>query len=318
MISFIVIGRNEGWKLSKSLQSVCDTIEINEFVNFEIIYVDSDSNDDSIDRAKKFIDVNIFKLSGDLNAGIARNVGANESKGDVLFFIDGDMEIQPEFLKLVYSEEQGLIHDFVSGNYVNYYYDFSDEYLRKRNYKEMKTDSYEKVTGGFFLINKESWDLVGGINERFKISEDVDIGLRLAKKGVFLLRKKEIGVIHHTIDYLDKKRMWKDFMGMNHIYGRSYLYRKNIYNKYMYHRLLRNDYTMLLLVFSVICFIIFSLMDHSFIGYSVVILFLITLIIRGRFSLRFITYLFLRDLTVLLGFFIFHPKKNKFLIEKVK
>lgn len=313
MISFIVIGRNEGWKLTKSIQSILDTIEYNDLLSFEIIYVDSDSSDDSIERVKKFNDVIIFKLTGDLNAGIARNVGAQNSKGDVLFFIDGDMEIQPKFLSLVYSIKNGLIHDFVSGNWINYYYNFSDKLLRKDNYKEMEVDVYEKVTGGFFLINKMSWNLVGGIDEKFKISEDIDIGMRLAKKGIFLLRKKEIGVIHHTIDYFDKKRMWKDFWTMNHIYGRSYLYRNHMLNRHMYHRLLRMDYTLLLLIISILI-----LLTLPNVGIVFISIYFISLIIRGKFSLGSITYLFLRDLTVLIGFFTFFPKKNNFSIEKIK
>ena len=311
MISFIVIGRNEGWKLTKSIQSIIDTIEYNDLLSFEIIYVDSDSSDDSIERVKKFNDVIIFKLSGDLNAGIARNVGAQNSKGDVLFFIDGDMEVQPKFLELVYSKENGLVHDFMSGNWMNYYYNFSDELLRKEKYKEMKTDAYEKVTGGFFLINKKSWDLVGGINEDFKISEDIDIGLRLAKNNIFLLRKMDIGVIHHTIDYRDKKRMWQDFLKMDHLYGRSLLYRTHFLNIHMYHRLFRMDYTLILLILSII--LIFLLPELVVVFVSI---YCISLVIRGKLSPENIVYNFLRDFTVLMGLLFFFPKRNIFSIEK--
>ena len=52
MISFIVIGRNEGWKLTKCFESIYDTINYNKLINYEIIYVDSASTDDSIDRQK--------------------------------------------------------------------------------------------------------------------------------------------------------------------------------------------------------------------------------------------------------------------------
>ena len=78
-ISFIVIGRNEGWKLDKCLQSIVDTIEFNQYKNYEIIYVDSNSTDDSIERAKKYDKIKIFKLTCDANPAIARNVGAKEA-----------------------------------------------------------------------------------------------------------------------------------------------------------------------------------------------------------------------------------------------
>jgi len=312
MISFIIIGRNEGWKLSKSIRSVFRTVEFNELPNFEIIYVDSDSSDDSVEIAKENELIKVYKITGDINAAIARNVGVENSCGDVLFFIDGDMEIQPEFLSLVYSEKNGLIHDFVSGNWMNYYYDFSGELLRKEKYIEMKEDHYEKVTGGFFLINRKAWDLVGGMNNKFKKSQDTDLGLQLAKKGIFLLRKKEIGVIHHTISYFDKKRMWQDLFMMNHLYNRSYIYRKHMFNKHMYHRLFRMDYTLLILIFSILSSLFFPDLWIIFVS-----IYFIALMIRGKLSPRNIAFHFVRDVTVLFGFIFFFPKKNSFSVEKM-
>ena len=67
MISFIVIGKNEGWKLSKCIQSIYDTIEYNKLNNSEIIYVDSSSTDKSIEKARKFKKIEIFQLTGYVN-----------------------------------------------------------------------------------------------------------------------------------------------------------------------------------------------------------------------------------------------------------
>ena len=102
-ISFIVIGRNEGWKLTRCLKSIIELIKHNNLSSYEIIYVDSNSTDDSIRVAMSFNDINVFRISGIFNAAIARNIGARESTGDVLFFIDGDMELNKEFLPSVYT-----------------------------------------------------------------------------------------------------------------------------------------------------------------------------------------------------------------------
>ena len=89
MISFIIIGRNEGWKLKKCILSVITTIQVNKLQKYDIIYVDSKSSDNSIEIAKEFKQVKVYKITGDTNAAIARNIGASEAKGEYFFFIDG-------------------------------------------------------------------------------------------------------------------------------------------------------------------------------------------------------------------------------------
>jgi glycosyltransferase involved in cell wall biosynthesis len=304
MISFIIIGRNEGWKLTKCLQSVYKTIKENSLSAYEVIYVDSKSSDDSIERVKRFEETKVFQLTEDFNAAIARNIGAGESVGEVLFFIDGDMELIPEFLPLVYSDENGLIQDFVSGNWVNYFYNQKGDFISKENYQNTKQDSIESVTGGLFLIKKEVWEKAGGMNPVFKKSQDIDLGLRLAKNGTFLRRKKEIAAKHHTIAYLNKNRMWKDLFSFNHLYGRSLLYRRHLFNKQSYSRLLRNDYTLLLLI-------VVSLLAAFMHSVIIFILYILAILFRGKFKLNRFAYLIIRDLTVLFGFFFFWPNNGK-------
>ena len=54
MISFIIIGKNEGWRLEKCLQSIVSIVKQDKIVDYEIIYVDSRSTDDSIELAKQY------------------------------------------------------------------------------------------------------------------------------------------------------------------------------------------------------------------------------------------------------------------------
>ena len=81
MISFIIIGRNEGWKLTLCIKSLLETISFNDVKNFVITYADSNSSDNSLNRALKFENVKVLKLEKDSNPAIARNLGAKVSKG---------------------------------------------------------------------------------------------------------------------------------------------------------------------------------------------------------------------------------------------
>ena len=314
MISFIIIGRNEGWKLTKCLQSVFDTIEHNALKEYEVIYVDSKSTDDSIKRATSFDKIKIIQLTGDFNAAIARNIGAKESKGNVLFFIDGDMEIQSEFLQLVYSEEAGLFHDFVSGQFMDYNYDINKNLINKKLYHKISEGgNKEFVVGGLFIIKKYFWKLVGGMKNHLRISQDIDFGLRLAQKGVFLIRKNELLARHHTISYSDDNRIWADIFNGNQMY-RSLLLRENIFNIFQWKLFLRENYTFLTMV---------TLIFISFIIKSVLVLFpyLVLVIVRAfkrrskslKNLLNISFYFIVRDSSVALSLMLFWPKKNKYI-----
>jgi len=312
MISFIVIGKNEGWKLKKCFESIFKTVEYNKLINYEVIYVDSNSSDNSIEIAKSFKKIKIFKITDVYNAAIGRNIGAKESNGDVLFFIDGDMEIMPDFLPLVYSEKEGLNNDFVSGNWMNYYYDKDNNFISKFPYLNIDVDTIEKVTGGLFLIKSSIWNDIGGMRSVFKKSQDIDLGLRLAKKRIFLHRKKEIAANHHTISYLDKNRMWRDLFSWNHLYARSLLYRKNILNRYMYGRLFRNEYS----IFLLLIIIINLLMEYKSILFLIVYFSIIIFKSLKKSQKEYYRifensiYFLLRDISVFIGVFIFFPTQH--------
>ena len=72
-ISVIVIGKNEYPNIIKCLNSINDLQSKDYSNNYEIIYVDSDSKDESISYIKDdFKNVSIYKISGKINAAIAR------------------------------------------------------------------------------------------------------------------------------------------------------------------------------------------------------------------------------------------------------
>lgn len=305
MLSFIVIGHNEGWKISECISGIIATVKHSDLSEYEIIYVDSNSSDDSIARAKTFNEVIIIKLIADYNPAIARNVGFSKSCGNVLFFVDGDMILQPEFLEKVYSKEKGLIADFVSGNWINHFYNTDGILIDNAIFKSLSKDSIEKVTGGLFLINRSVYEIVGGMDPRFRKSQDIDLGLRLARKGIYLLRKKDIAAIHNTVSYTHKSRTWKEMW--KHMYGRSFLYRKHILNPVIYSRFIRNEYSLLLLI---ICSCIFTLTNN----YSLFWLYIVVILLRShitrKLNLNLIAFLISRDILVFFGFFFFYPKRK--------
>lgn len=248
MISFIIIGKNEGWRLQKCLQSISYVVEQDAIVNYEIIYVDSQSTDNSIELAKQY-GAKAFLITGECNAAIARNIGAKEAIGDILFFIDGDMELFSNFLPNVLTQDGRLEYPFISGIFNDIVHDLGWNYLhtsRRYQLQEGEADSVEITTGGLFLINHSLWNEVGGMDTRFKRSQDYDLGLRLSQMGYPLYRKAILLANHYMRQY-----SLRDDYVINVKYT-ALLLRKHWNNVNYLKIFVKQQYTTILLLLSVV------------------------------------------------------------------
>jgi len=311
MISFIIIGKNEGWKLTKCLESVYLAIKQNHLKDYDVIYVDSKSTDNSIERAKKFIKTQIFMLTGEINAAIARNIGVHESKGEILFFIDGDMEINADFIWKSINKSGELIYKFVSGQVINLNYDKNDVYLSEElMYPDLKKgDQYFPISGGVFLIKRSLWEEVKGMDISFRRGQDHDLALRLAKRGILLLRKADVICKHHTISYAHQDRIWNTLISGDVAYYSSFIFMKHFFNKYIIQKTVRENYTTLFLVFCSCLMIFFqTLLLYSL--YFIVILFKVYKNKKKRVFDNFELFVYYIIKDILFIFYLFKSKRK--------
>lgn len=96
MVSVIVIGRNEGERLTACLGSIRASMGP---LKYELLYIDSRSKDDSIRRALD-CGARVFRLTEpETTAGLGRLVGSRLARGEWLLFLDGDMQLCPGFVE---------------------------------------------------------------------------------------------------------------------------------------------------------------------------------------------------------------------------
>ena len=262
MISFIIIGKNEGWRLEKCLQSIVSIVKQDKIVDYEIIYVDSRSTDNSIELAKQY-GAKAFLITGECNAAIARNIGAKEAIGDILFFIDGDMELFSGFLPKVLTQDGRLEYPFISGIFNDIIHDMDWNYLhtsRRHKLQEGDADSVETTTGGLFLIEHSLWDKVGGMDTRFKRSQDYDLGLRLSQMG-YPLHRKAILLANH---YMRQYTIRNDYVG--NVKYTALLLRKHWNNIDYLKIFLKQQYTTVLLLISTILLFVSSWSLFLYVG----------------------------------------------------
>jgi glycosyltransferase involved in cell wall biosynthesis len=93
--SVIIPALNEEHFLPRLLRS----LQKQQFTNFEVILVDSESKDKTISEAKKF--GKYFPLTiltnTKRNVSRSRNMGAEKANGEYIFFIDADNSINSNF-----------------------------------------------------------------------------------------------------------------------------------------------------------------------------------------------------------------------------
>lgn len=306
MISFIVIGKNEGKKLKNCIQSIRDTISYNDINNSEIIYVDSNSSDNSVKLLDEFENIHIYRIESESNAAVARNLGAEKSNGDVLFFIDGDMEVIPEnFSQFYNSNSKKLEYPFISGDFINYYYNKNGELLDKEHHYGITSDIYQASVGGIFFIERSLWNSVGGMRSIFRKSQDIDLGLRVSAKGYKLLRKKETIAKHHTVEYIAGHRFWDDFFSGNYLF-RGLLYKYNCLNKFTYRRYIKKEVTIAVFIFVLACSIFGIAYPLILLLYPISVVMKIFFKKREKKIWYFIVYIIL-DLSTIFSLMFFWP-----------
>ncbi len=303
MISFIVIGRNEAEHISLCIKSIYKLIHEANIDKYEILYIDSDSTDNTIELVKANDEIKIFKITNIYNVAIGRNIGAKKSSGDILFFIDGDMELIPTFFNNVFENGQ-LKYNYVSGNLL-------DVIDKSSSYRYKVSDKDEVSPGsGIFLIKRSLWNSIGGLKNKYRNLEDVDFTLRLSKKDILLIRKKDTIAKHYTISHLDMNVAYKTLFN-RYWFFKGMLYREHLFTKLLYKPFMKNDRTLIILL---------SLTGASILFHNYWILLLYFVAVIGRILFQGITstsdvvyrfpFIIIRDFQAIISFLFFYPKNT--------
>ncbi len=193
-IGIVVIGRNEGERLKRCLQSLPPQLPA--------IYIDSGSTDGSVEFARS-IGIEVFELNLDIpfTAARARNVGWRaiaERYSDVRFiqFVDGDCEMHPRWFELapsVFADNQDLACVFGR--------------LRERHpehsiYNRMCDDEWNvplglvESCGGIALFRLSAISSAGGFCDDLIAGEEPDLCLRLRQTGWAIQRIEPEMALH--------------------------------------------------------------------------------------------------------------------------
>lgn len=96
-VAVVIIGRNEGERLIRCIQSVREMDYAHDRV--DIIYVDSQSTDGSVDNARA-LGATVVEVAPERPcAAVGRNAGWREADAEYVLFLDGDTILHPRFVR---------------------------------------------------------------------------------------------------------------------------------------------------------------------------------------------------------------------------
>jgi glycosyltransferase involved in cell wall biosynthesis len=180
-ISLIIPAYNEEKLIYRTLLSVSQAVrqfELETKETIELIVVDNASTDRTVEIAKKF-DVTIVREERRMISAV-RNAGAKVAKSELLCFLDADSEVSENIFTLVYEAMQS--GDYIGGG------------------AKMKLDQPGLIFKGIALgsqimshimgisavliyTKKETFEKLGGFDERYYAGEDLKFIFRLKNEG---------------------------------------------------------------------------------------------------------------------------------------
>lgn len=174
----VIIGRNEGVRLKKCIQSIAEQIDT-------IVYVDSGSSDGSAEYVESLgVDVLRLNMTIPFSAARARNEGyrlLNQKYNNLKFvqFIDGDCECSEGWLFAAHSYLQNNeTIAIVSGRR-------NEKYPKESIYNLLCDVEWDtpigvaEACGGDFMVRKGAFNDVGGFNSTIISGEEPEMCYRL-------------------------------------------------------------------------------------------------------------------------------------------
>ena len=196
-ISVIIPNRNGAAMIGKCLAAALAS----RYDNFEMIVVDDGSEDDSVEIIGRY-PCRLVRLERHGGAAMARNAGAREARGSILFFTDADCLLQPDTLAVA-SETLARAgpNAVVGGTYTPLPHDrrffsiFQSAFIHYCETKNPQRPDY--LATHALAIPAHVFRQSGGFREEFlPILEDVEFSHRLRRMGYSLVINPALQVQH--------------------------------------------------------------------------------------------------------------------------
>ena len=185
-VSVVIAVHNGGADLEKCLAAV----GASSYQVFECILVDDASTDGMINAAAGRHDVRVIRLEQQGGPANARNLGAQEAVGDIIFFTDADVLLHPDAIaRAVDTLQSDAEVAAVIGSYDDQpgHASFLSQYRNLFHHWVHQTGAEEASTfwTGCGAIRRNVFLEMGGFSKKYRRPsiEDIELGMRMRHSG---------------------------------------------------------------------------------------------------------------------------------------
>ena len=157
---------------------------------YEIILIDDGSTDDTKTMMESLSPSCKLKyLRNEERKGIprARNRGIREARGEYIIFVDSDVVVRPDFIKQHMNYHKKYLDVIVNGELIRVF-SFKQTGKKRKSILDFSLSPFD--TANVSVARKHLLE-VGGFDEDFLASEDLELGYRLKKAGLKCKRNRQ-------------------------------------------------------------------------------------------------------------------------------
>ena len=214
LVSVVVIGRNEGERLARCLESIAGMRR--EGFEVETVYVDSASTDGSPDRARA-LGARVLEVHPERPcAAVGRNAGWRAARGESVLFLDGDTLLHPDFVARSLPELTGRVA-VVWGHRRE-----SDPggsiYNRVLDLDWIYPPGSSEFCGGDALMRRDVLEEVGGYDEGLIAGEEPEMCRRMRAKG-WTIYHADRPMTLHDLAMKSLSAWWRRALRAGHAYA---------------------------------------------------------------------------------------------------
>jgi glycosyltransferase involved in cell wall biosynthesis len=200
ILSVVIIARNEARNIARAIESVLYAIRTHP--GTEVLLVDSASTDETIEIARRY-PINIVRLDSSwfLSVPAGRHIGMHYTRGELVLHMDGDMELDPEWVNrslsyLAVHPEVGAV-----GGYYRNVYMQNGEIIGEQDIHRDPSDRIKEVryVGGAAVYRRSAIVAMGGFQPYIRGEEGVYISMGIRNAGYKVVQLPYLMSRHYCV-----------------------------------------------------------------------------------------------------------------------